>query len=148
MKRTIDNITVVLICFSNFKKKLFPREKNKKITDENYATLNTTNNTTVITEPNNTFFSGIPSKISSKTEENCEKMIGEKNKTNKFNPFLNNNINSAPKTKTEGNGVKNLMNPAFNFKSSKNDFSKSKTNEYEKFEIKKDILNGKISLKD
>ena len=34
-KRTLDNITVVMICFKNFKYKLFPRDKIKKVNDEN-----------------------------------------------------------------------------------------------------------------
>lgn len=33
-RRTLDNITVVMICFKNFKYKLFPREKSKKTGEE------------------------------------------------------------------------------------------------------------------
>ena len=34
-RRTLDNITVVMICFKNFKYKLFPRERSQKEMDEN-----------------------------------------------------------------------------------------------------------------
>jgi len=34
-RRTLDNITVVMICFKNFKYKLFPRDKTKKVNEEN-----------------------------------------------------------------------------------------------------------------
>lgn len=60
-RRTLDNITVVMICFKNFKYKLFPREKSKKFGDETIHRKETDSTLTRnILKPSNstTHFSG------------------------------------------------------------------------------------------
>lgn len=184
MKKTIDNITVVVIGFSNFKKKIFPRapkendEKNlSKInnsidTNFNMATNHTStdystllpaetkknvvfNNNNNYNNNNHTILNNrqIPEETTEKNERNLHLAL-ERTVKNPFNPFLN-----SPLTKSKPEYINNFKmtptttfsnNPLLNLKTSKAEALKKndreKTYEDKGWEIKKDMLNGKITI--
>jgi len=179
LKKTIDNITVVVIGFSNFKKKLFPRiskedpkkslSKANNSIDTNYVTkannsietrANNSIDTNVSTYPNSTDYSRV---LNSDTKKNANlannkqipepqiiNSVLEKSVKNTFNPFIN-----SPLSKQKPEFLNNLKtnsissNPLLNYKSTKIDpiKKKEKNSEENTWEIRKDILNGKITMK-
>lgn len=172
-KKTIDNITVVLISFSNFKKKLFPRfskEKtnpadslHQKTTSEdnnntmNFGTMHSHSNdsTTIFSNDNNNKKSIVSN--TKNDDANNEKTLtnnfNDISNKSRFNPFLSPALYKG-KTETFGSIKANNIttnNPLLSFKSTKiENYPRKIDNEksYEKFEIKRDILNGKITMKE
>lgn len=198
LKKTIDNITIVVIGFSNFKKKIFPRAPKEKEDKNNLTKINNSIDTNFNTTTNHTssdystfFYSEKPKTLNSElnnynnkilnseinnypnnenyaksnnkqipeekeTNEKIERnlhMALERTVKNPFNPFLN-----SPLTKSKPEYLNNLrmmsnnshsMNPLLTLKTSKAEALKStekvKTFEDKGWEIKKDILNGKVS---
>lgn len=175
-KKTIDNITVVVIGFSNFKKKIFPRTSKEKKNEDILKTATKATNNSIDTTNFNTstnhnshdyssffqnqnepkkssnFSKQIPDEHPEKSEKTLNSIL-ERNGKNNFNPFLG----SIPLTKKTEllNNVKPTItqNPILNYRSSKVEPFKKKDSNLKKYEdngweIKKDILSGKISMND
>ena len=162
-----------MIGFSNFKKKIFPRSKKEKIEPKTVIKGNNnsidTSNFNSSTNNNSSDFSNIYNNLdkknisipnkqipeeSEKTEKTQVHSTNEKNNRISLNPFLN-----SPYTKSKPEFLSNLktstttatmspsVNPLLNYKSSKWEPPRKMEKE-NGWEIRKDILDGKLSMND